>query len=247
MVAGRRFYRTGLLIFLFFCAVKVSAQSGGSAVAVSVYPQIVNPGIPFTMTFIVDYPNPDNVSVITPQLPAAISLDRIVIYPQTHNDGRAFTIVEYRMIISAALNQSFRHVTFESFMIHTPAGITETGSFILNINIPGTEQRVITQQLIWENVPNQITTGERITLILRTQTGTENSRTNLPQPSFFMPQVPPGVILSPSNISASERTAGLVLKLTLIPLSPGSFNLPARSLLHENTRYEIPALNIRIN
>ena len=61
-----------------------------------------------------------------------------------------------------------------------------------------------------------------------------------------MPQVPRGVILSQESLTQQERDAGYVLKLTLIPLTAGEFNLAARNLLQEGVRYRIPALRIII-
>jgi len=82
--------------------------------------------------------------------------------------------------------------------------------------------------------------GKRITLILRGWFSPQ------PQPEFFVPEAPMGVILSAQPITAAERQSGIVMKLLLIPLAPGDFHLPARVLQYENTRFEIPALQIRI-
>jgi len=48
------------------------------------------------------------------------------------------------------------------------------------------------------------------------------------------------------QITAEERESGIALKFTFIPLKPGDFRLPGRSVQYENIRFEIPALNVRI-
>ena len=83
--------------------------------------------------------------------------------------------------------------------------------------------------------------GERAIFTLRVSRGTE-----APPQEFFMPEVPPGAILAALPVTAAERAGGVVIKLNLVPLD-GDFNLPARVLQYENTRFEIPALHIRVS
>ena len=109
------------------------------------------------------------------------------------------------------------------------------------------EQKFFTPRLYWESgnrsaVPHQIKTGERITLTLRAAVWNSPD----PPPSFFMPEVPQNVILASSPVSQEERFNGIVIKLTLIPLNEGGFNLPARVMEHNAARFEIPELNIQI-
>ena len=96
---------------------------------------------------------------------------------------------------------------------------------------------------IWEGAPAQMTAGERAVFTLRI---TGRTGGQLPPEEFFMPEVPPGVILAPLPVSAEERAGGIVLKLNLIPLN-ADFYLPARVLQYENIRFGIPALRIGVS
>jgi len=109
------------------------------------------------------------------------------------------------------------------------------------------EMRILSPRLYWEGasrsrVPEQIRAGERITLVLRAAFWSSPE----PPPAFFMPEVPQNVILAPAQVTSEERYNGIVIKLTLIPLKEGDFILPSRTISYENTRFEIPALTIKI-
>jgi len=103
------------------------------------------------------------------------------------------------------------------------------------------EQRYITHTLYWERSALFIQPGERLTLTLRCN----NWNASQPQPAFFLPEVPRGVILSSVPLSAGDRENGIILKLMLIPLTAEEFILPARVLQFNNIRFEIPSLVIR--
>lgn len=110
-----------------------------------------------------------------------------------------------------------------------------------------TEQaKINTIRMYWELPAGsafRITAGERLTLILRANAWSSQQ----PLPAFFMPEVPQGLILFPSAVSAEERANGIAVKFTVIPLAAGEIVLPARTLQYENIRFQIPALNININ
>jgi hypothetical protein len=224
------FYITSTIFLLIFS--NISAQEN-PIVAVTINTDTDNQ---FTMTFVIDYPTPDDVSIIEPSFPASISIDRIVKYPRSF-DAQLRTVVEYSFIVNNA-----GLIILGSFTVRAPTGVTEAGPFFLNINAPQPEQRIITPSLNWEGIPNQIAAGERRTITLRASGWTSQQ----PPPAFFLPEVPQGVILSPQPVTAAERQSGIVMRLLLIPLAPGDFYLPARVLQFENTRFEIPALNIRV-
>jgi len=116
----------------------------------------------------------------------------------------------------------------------TPAPIPEQEVFIIRFN--------------WET-PQRVTVGERVTLTLRANSSVlftdGNMSAHLPS-AFLMPEVPQGVILSQLSLSAEEKASGIIIKLQLIPLAAGDFYLPERIFQQENTRFEIPALNIQV-
>jgi len=226
-----------ILTFTHFSAAYLTGEETGPVTYVSASPETLFINVPFTLTFIIDHPVTEEVDLIAPQFPGSLTIDRYAKFARL-SDARIQTVIEYRLIPRTA-----GYIIFESFAAVTPAGITETGSFYIYVQGNVTQQRFITPLLRWDVYPQQVTAGDRITLTLRAESGWNSSQ---PPPAFFMPVVPPGVILSAQTVSAAERTGGIVFKLLLIPLSPGDFTLPARILEHENIRFEIPALHIRI-
>jgi len=130
------------------------------------------------------------------------------------------------------------NVFAQNFPVMTPAPGAAQGTSQGAQN--NTQPRVNTPpRLTWE-APLQAAVGERVTLTLRIT----NWSTQFPQPSFFNPEVPRGVILSQQAVTAEERESGIAIKLTLIPLTAGETIFTAQILNHENIRYEIPALRI---
>jgi hypothetical protein len=258
MVCGRKTDRAGLLtmkaklafcvtliVFLLTPSLSLRAEENTDAeetktsdpqVFASVDPAIPVVGRPMTITLLIDYPVPEDVTVIAPSFSGSLTLDRIAKTPRV-TETRVFTVVEYRFV-----PVSGGRVVLESFTVVCPGGVTETGSFVLNIRREGEEPVLLTPRLAWEGAPRQMAAGDRVTLVLRA--GGWNSRR--PPPEFFMPPVPQGVILALSPLSEQERAGGIAVKLTLIPLNAGDFRLSARVIQHENVRFTIPALNIQI-
>jgi len=208
----------------------------------------------FLLTFIVEFGEPEEVHIIPPILHDALTIEKIVITPReieqrpgTRPRPRGAepeyqTIVEITMI-STQIGQ----MTLEPFLIETPDGIITTNSMILHVRPSERAQVQPTLRFIWEGAPRQAAVGDRVTITLRYRTlPAEGDGIQTPPPSFFMPTVPRGVLLSNAQISAQERQNGVVLKVTLIPLEAGTFSLPARVLTQGNIRFEIPALNVQL-
>jgi len=230
---------------------------GTGRVTVTISHDNLTYGVPFTLTFLVDYPEPDDVSVVPPELSSSLTMDQFIKSPvvtdinQLHQTGRRSrnpkdniytqTSIEFTIIPNAT-----GRITLDSFTVISPHGPRYTSPIVLIVSPRSEVRRAVSQRAIWEGAPRQAATGERITFYLRLQNFRPENADTYPGSAFFMPQVPQGVILSQNSITAQERDAGIVLKLTLIPLAEGNFSLPARSIHHENTRYDIPALTIRI-
>jgi len=258
MGCGRKIYRTGLLImkanmkfhvtliifllipFLFLHAQEDAdteeIEDPGPQVFASVNPEIPITGRPLTISLIIEYPVPEEVTVIAPPFAGSLTLDRIVKTPRV-TGTQVVTVVEYRFIPARS-----GLVVLESFTVVCPLGVKETDSFILNIRAEGGEPLILSPRLVWEGAPRQTAAGDRITLVLRASGWNSSS----PPPEFFMPPVPQGVILALLPLSEQERAGGIAVKLTLIPLTSGDFRLNAHTLRHENVVFSIPALNIQI-
>jgi len=232
------------IIFLFIFPRSASAQNANTpqtennpVVYTSINPEPLSPGKPFTLTLLVDYPVPEDVNVIAPPFSGFLTLDRFIKSPRI-TETRTQTVFEYRLI-----PKNTGLFVLESFTVVCPGGITEAGPFVLNIRAEGDAYRILVPRISWEEAPRQLATGERALLTLRANDWNEPG----PPPEFFMPQVPQGVILALAPLTAQERESGIAAKFTLIPVTVGDFRLGARSLQYENFRFEIPALQIRIN
>ena len=239
----KTFFTSLLLLFLISPLALSQNAETKIKVTVTINPYDLTIGNPFTLSLLVDYPVPEDISVVMPPFAGSFILDRYVRSPRISTSGVRQTLFEFRLIPNET-----GIIEIESISVITPNGIIQTEPVIFNIR-GGQEGRVSSLRFVWE-APPQISAGDRVTLFLRVNaSGPANS---LPHPSFFMPEVPRNVILSNSSISEQDKERGVVLKLTLIPLSAGNFFLPARTLQQENaqqrqqTRFEIPSLNIRI-
>ena len=242
----RLFLFTLILTFFLLIILDLSAQENanptGVDVNMTISSQRLNQGDTLTITLIIDYPMPDNIAIYVPSYSDFLSLDRLSVYARNISSQQAvthtYTIAEYRFITAKA-----GRFNLDSFIIVCPFGTTETKPAA--IEIIGSIAQIITPRLTWEGVSGGVLTaapGDRIRLTLRS----DNWGSPQPPPSFFMPQVPQGVILSSLPVSAVERTGGIILRMMLIPLAEGEIIFPARTLTQDNFRFEIPALRIRV-
>lgn len=212
------------------------ALNNAPVVTVEIPPELPVTGALWAYTLIVDYPVPNDVTVISPSFTDFLFLDRIVKNPVTAGT-QTQTMIQYRFIpVRAGMS------VLEPFTIITPDGITETGRFTLNIQSPVNEQRPVVYRTVWNEYPRQTAAGERVEAALRIT----SPNAVQPPPEFFMPEVPRGAILSLLPVSVEEKTVGIVMKLALILLD-GDFRLPARTLQYGNAAFEIPALFIRLD
>jgi hypothetical protein len=237
------------LIFILIVNIITLSAEDNAAVEVTTYPAVPVINSSWTISLIVDYPFPDDVSVIEPEFP--FTLDRIVKYSKT-KDAKIKTVFEYSFIPSEG--GSFK---IGAFTVMYPDGITKTDTINLDIR-PLNEKRTLpVLRLFWDIKHDkisslsevnlfQMTEGERALLVMRLNRLNSQPVLEYPPQEFFAPVAPQGAILALSPLSTEERAAGIMLKLTLIPLK-GDFRLDARTLQNENFIFEIPPLYIRVN
>jgi hypothetical protein len=225
-----------LLMILLMMPVTMNAQNKGAFVNVVTSNDKLLVENTWTFILYIDYPDPDGVSVIAPSFDGFLSVERILKYPRVTGNS-VQTVVEYRFIPVKS-----GRFTLEKFTVVCPDGITETTPYVLDITALNEEQKIVTLRLNWDTVPH-ITAGEMVILTLRAL----GAVSWLPPPEFFLPEVPPNVILSLSQVSAEEKKNGVAAKFTLIPLTAGDFRLDARTLKYENFRFNVPALQINVN
>jgi len=239
-----------LLVFCLLIHVLTLSADDIAAVDITANPLIPLVDNPWTLSLIIDYPYPDDVSVVEPPFP--LSLDRVVKYSK-RLETKIQTVLEYRFIPSRS--GSFK---IGAFTVICPDGITETDTFNLDVHTVNEKQALPVLRLFWEinhgqisslspsEASFQMTTGERVLLVLRVNSLNSHSVAEFPPQEYFMPTAPQGAIFVLSPLSEEERAVGIMLKLTIIPLK-GDFFLDARTLQHENFIFEIPQLFIRIN
>jgi len=243
--------KNALSIFLLIIHVVILPAEEDTAVVVTTYPESPVVNNTWTLSLTVDYPYPDDVSVIEPMFAGHFFLDRILKYSKTLDTG-VQTVFEYSFILSES--GSFR---IEPFTVICPDNIIKTKQFVLDVR-PLNEKRAFpVLRLFWEinkkqtsslysESSFQMTAGEHAFLVLRSNNLNSQFTSEYPPQEFFIPAVPQGAILELSPLSTEERAAGIALKLTFIPLK-GDFRLDARTLQYNNFIFEVPSLFIHIN
>jgi hypothetical protein len=191
-------------------------------------------GKPWSLTLIIDYPDPDQVTVAVPPF-GVFTMERSIKSPRLIDD-RIQTVVDYRFIT----NRTGLFI-LEPFVVVCPSGIKKTEPLHLNITSETPELAPIVLKLTWEGVPLKAEAGERSTISLFSNV---QNLQQLP-PGFFIPEVPAGLILSSLKLTEQETSNGFYAKFDIIPLD-GNIYLPSRVIQSENTIYEIPALRITV-
>jgi hypothetical protein len=240
------FRTSAIIIFLLTINLVIYAQDTDSVnVNSQVYVQLVHEAAPivgrsWSLTIIIDYPNPEEVTVVAPSF-VSLSLERFAKSLRLMGD-RLQTVVDYRFIPNRA-----GRFTLESFAIICPSGIATTEPFVLNIQTDTEEQRPVVLKPVWEGVAGNIEKGERAILTLHSNIPPPSGNDDSQQISseFFMPEVPVGLILSSLQLTDEERIDGILAKFGFIPLE-GDIYLASRVLQYENIIYEIPALRITV-
>jgi hypothetical protein len=257
-------FRIAALLFALRLTAFLSAQeAGGPQVLVQTVPDVPVTGEPWALTLLINHPEPDEVTVMAPPFTGSLFLDQVLKGPRMVHpaSGQAlaeqpagtdaaeakqpeaaferWTAMEYRF-----MPQSPGPVTLDAFTVITPHGRTQTAPLSLDAQQAKNSAESRQYRLAWEGGSAGLTAGAAATLGLRI--GKPASGLPLPGPEFFMPAVPPGVILESMRLSPADQAAGLVLKLRLIPLNAAPVALSARTLTRGNDRFEIPALRIPV-
>jgi hypothetical protein len=211
-------------------SVTLYAQEKSPEINVITYPDSPVVGQRWTLTLFIDYPDPDDVFVSPPNS-EALSLERILKTPRV-TGNKVQTVIEYRF----TPNKSGRFI-LEKFTVICPVGSVQTDPIILNIRENIENKVTNTFQLDWE-IDSPVRPGERTILTLR------GRDSQLPPADFFLPQTPPGLILSLLPLPEQERKTGIAAKFIIIPLETGDYFFEERFLQYENINFNIPALKI---
>jgi hypothetical protein len=185
---------------------------------------------------------PNEVNVLAPEFTGPLFLEQVIKTPRLINpeSTERWTAMEYRFMLNSP-----ETISFDSFTVITPQGQTRTNPFDLRVQPAQGTGETQRYQLAWEGIPSSLKTGENTVCILRVSGWNETNR--LPETALFLPEVPPGYILEPLPLVGAERTAGIALKLRLIPLKAGPFTLERRQFAHGGAVFDIPALRIPVS
>jgi hypothetical protein len=230
--------------FVFFLLLSTALYAQEPRILIQITPDRPVEGSELTLTLLVAHDNPDEINVIAPPFTDNIQLDYMLKGPRTINaDAQRWTAIEFRFTLI-----SRGTITFEPFTIMTPRGRIQTDPFDIIVQKPsdgsgGGETAYF--RLSWENVPANLKIGENAVISLRVN-GWKNAAA-LPSSGLFLPPVPMGHIVESLPLSEKEKTAGIALKLRVIPLQTGVLTIENRRLTIENAIYEVPVLRIPVS
>ncbi|MDR3356909.1 MAG: BatD family protein [Spirochaetaceae bacterium] len=228
-----------------FFAPRLSAQDDFK-VLLEFLPDSVTQNEAFTINLVVSCPNPEYIYVRPPNLNDAFRIERMR--------------TEVRLVSDIARN-SDQYTVFEFLLIPDKAGLQEIGAFEvevlgktktsspINLYVQAAEE-TFEARLDWlgrngrTQGYNTVSAGEACEAALRIISWGKN----IPYPETFeVPiEVPENAIVEKIPVSKSDRNAGIVLRLRIVPLDGKTVNINAQSVEYEKTRIEIPALTINV-
>jgi len=201
-------------------------------------------GEEWTLTLLIQHPNPHEVTIIAPRFSETFFLDRVLKnfrYMQAAGAAERWTEAEYRLI-----PRDSGAFTIEPFTVHINSVIVRTEPITVTVRDVQPTAAVPRPRLTWENVPAQLRVGESANFGLRISgwdTGLQRGL-HLPDAAVFMPPLNEAFIIEAED--AASGGSGLVMRLRVIPLVMQNFYVPGRSVTHNNIVFEIPALSIRV-
>ena len=231
-------------LFLLFSLLSTVLYAQEPRILIHIAPDHPVEGSTLTLTLLVAHGNPDEINVMAPPFTDGIILEHMLKGPRAVNeDAGRWTAIEFRFTLAG-----HGIITFDPFTIFTPQGQIQTAPFniVVQKSPDGTGNAVTgeTFRLSWENVPVNLKIGESAVIALRVN-GWKNTVV-LPESGLFLPPVPLGHILESLPLSGREKSAGIALKIRIIPLQAGVLTIGNRRLTIENALYEVPALRIPV-
>ena len=229
--------------FLIFSLLSTGLYAQQPRVLIQIAPDAPVEGSTLTLTLLVAHDNPDEVNVMAPPFTDNLLLDFMLKGPRLVNaDTERWTAIEFRFTLISPGT-----ITFEPFTIMTPQGRIQTDPFdiVVQRSPDGTGAEATRFSLSWENAPANLKIGENAVVSLRVNNWKNSAA--LPAPGLFLPPVPRGHIVESLPLSEKEKSAGIALKLRIIPLQEGVLTIANRRLTIENAIYEVPVLRITVS
>jgi hypothetical protein len=231
--------RSAVLVFLLLPGRAFGAgEDGLPELLVRSFPDHAVVGAPWLLTILVDHPLPEEIDIRMPPLPAILTLDtvrrdlRFIRWPA--DMGKRWTAVEYRFI---PLGGGTARIG--PFEIRGPWGSLTTGPVMVEVWTEENRREEKSGPVFSWRGPSELVAGEAALFDL-VVTGGESP---LPDPSLFMPEIPPGAIL---EREPSDVPAGSFLRLRVVPLAPPLFSLPSYRVRHGHADFTVPPLRIPV-
>jgi hypothetical protein len=252
---------------LLMAAALFAQNETGPRILVRNSPERPIAGSTWTLTLLIAHDEPGEVDVLAPHFTGSLLLDQVIKAPRFFNsatgqfsvnnpvstavDNNAaspaasptvferWTAMEYRFILN---NPGV--INFDAFTVITPHGHKKTDPFDLRVQRPHNMVEARSYRLAWEGIPSSLKIGENAVFALRINDW--DTGDSMPEARLLLPPVPPGYILESFPLRSEEKSAGIALRLRLIPLEIQPFVLERRRFSHGGNNFEIPALHIPI-
>ena len=241
-----------LLMLLTTMSLFAAEGETGPRILVRSLPDSPVAGTKWTLTLLIDHSEPNEVDILAPHFDGALFLEQVIKSPRFMGPGMAvsaaalpsenlerWTAMEYRFVLNSPGT-----VSFDAFTVITPQGQSKTVPFNLNIQRPRNAVEAQHYRFAWEGIPSDLTIGENAVFTLR---GEKNYTGSPPGAGQFLPFVPPGHILESLSLTPEEKSAGIALKLRVIPLEAVPLVLARRQFSHGGNIFEVPALRIPVS
>jgi hypothetical protein len=219
-------------------------------------------GSTWTLTLLIAHDEPTEVDVLAPHFTGSLLLEQVVKSPRFLNPATGqfsvnnpvsteaentawlpaferWTAMEYRFVLNNPGT-----ISFDAFTVITPRGQTKTDPFDLNVQWPQNMAETRSYRLAWEGIPSSLKIGDNAVFALRIN-GWDSANSS-PETRLFLPPVPPGYILESLPLRPEEKSAGIAIRMRLIPLEVSAFVLERRRFSHGGNDFEIPALRIPV-
>jgi hypothetical protein len=231
-----------LLILLLLLSFPLGALFGlDEALGILMWSSPENPeaGSPWTVSILVDYPNPAEVRVTPPDLPPSLTMDQIRSLPGLSEGGERRTLVELQFI-----PRQGGVFTLPPFEVFAPGKRALTPALSLRVSGPAGAGGG-NFSLAWDRPPAFLVVGEARTLSLGALDREGGSAPALP-PGFRM-EAPANAILEALPLDEAGREGGTVLRLRVIPLEGPALNLPALRFSYQGRTLDIPPLRVPVS
>jgi hypothetical protein len=200
-------------------------------------PESPHAGQEWTLSLLIDHPNPHEVTVIAPDFPESFFLDRVLksarLITQGDTAGR-WTEAEYRII-----SHTPGSFTIDPFTAITPGSRISTGQLAVIVRNVGIDAVMFQPRLEWDGVPSRLCVGEPGIFNLKIS-GWDGHP--LPNSHVFMPALNESFIMEVQEPHGSD-----VLCLKITPLAVHDLHIPARTVVYNTVTLEIPALGVSVS